>query len=372
MYIIDIVPWQPQKHADTLPKFDNVKLTAIATCPTFGIMRYDHHKVYASGKRAMALEAGLAAHEAFAATRLGDLYWNGADFYEQGEAWCRNKAVRRSIQLHGEKRTESWLAQMNKGEDIERSIMLGALDMFESTGYYDDPDDKRRTIANIEETIIAYVSRYPLGKIMCVVTTDAMGREFIGVEMPVDTHLRIEDQTRQQNVHEYHFVGRVDGVMWHDRSKRRIDIEDDKTAARLNDAWHESWKINHQPTGYCAAISAILDTDIRTGTIRGASIPLPKTYDYGGIVSAPFTRTDQQFDEWADYVIHVMGILEQFGPRPLHAPRYTHSCNRYFRPCNYIMFCDSPTEERAAMYNEMDDEVWNPLDGAHYEEDDGQ
>lgn len=370
MYDIDIVPWQSDKHPANLPKFDNVKLTAIATCPTFGIMRYAHHKVYASNKRAMALEAGLAAHEAFAAVRLGDLYFNGGEFYEQGEAWCRNKAIKRMIQLTSEARTESWLDTLNKGEDIERSIMLGALDVFETTGFYDDPDDKRRTIANIEETIIAYVSRYPLGKIMCVVTQDTLGREFVGVEMPVDTYLRIEDKTLPGRVYEYHFVGRVDGVMWHDRTKKRIDIEDDKTASRLNDAWHESWKIAHQPTGYCAGISAILDRDIRTGNIRGASIPLPKTYDYGGIATVPFARTDQQFQEWVDYVIHVMGILDQFGHRPLHAPRYTHSCNRYFRPCNYIMFCDSPYDERAAMYNEMDDEVWDPVSGAFYEEDD--
>jgi hypothetical protein len=34
------------------------------------------------------------------------------------------------------------------------------------------------------------------------------------------------------------------------------------------------------------------------------------------------------------------------------------------------MFCDSPYDERAAMYNEMDDEVWDPVSGAFYEEDD--
>src|SRR4030095_15268438 len=68
--------WQKNKDPDTLPKFDNVNITAVATCPTFGIMRYEHHKVYASNRRAMALEAGLAAHEAFASVRLGDLYFN--------------------------------------------------------------------------------------------------------------------------------------------------------------------------------------------------------------------------------------------------------------------------------------------------------
>jgi hypothetical protein len=86
------------------------------------------------------------------------------------------------------------------------------------------------------------------------------------------------------------------------------------------------------------------------------------------VVEVPFSRTPLQFDEWIEYVMHIMSIAEQYGPHPLHAPRYTHSCNRYFRPCHYVAFCDSPINERAAMYNEMDDEVWDPRSGAHYEE----
>jgi hypothetical protein len=318
----------------------------------------------------MALEAGLAAHEAFASVRLGDLYYNGGDWYPHGESWCRSKAILRATQLFGEGRAESWLSTITKGEDTERSIMLGALDIFETTGYYDDPDDKRRTIANIEATIIGYVSKYPLGKTMCVITRDVVGRDFIGVEIPIDIRLRIYmpgDQAR-----DYHFVGRVDGVMWANRKMDRINIEDDKTASRLNDAWHESWKINHQMTGYCGAVGSLLGRDVRTGVIRGASIPLPKTYDYGGIATVPFNRSDLQFHEWCEYVVHIMDIVTQYSAKPLHAPKYTHSCNRYFRPCSYVMFCDSHYDERAGMFNEMDREIWNPLTGAHYEEEDDE
>jgi len=363
-------PWNPAVHPANLPKFDNVKLTAVAACPTFGIMRYEHHKVYASGKRAMALEAGLAAHEAFAAVRLGDLYFNGPEFYGAdniGDFIISNAAVKRANQLFGAERCVSWMDQLKKGEDIERSIMLGALDIFETSGFYDDPDDKRRTIANIEETIIAYCTKYPIGKTMCVVAVDALARPFIGVEIPIDMYLRVE---ARGFIREYHFVGRCDGVMYSSPKRNKINVEDDKTASRLNDAWHESWKINHQPTGYCAAVSTLLAADVRTGNIRGASIPLPKSYDYGGVVEVPFTRNDLQFEEWIEYVMHIMSIVENYGPRPLTAPRYTHSCNRYFRPCHYIPFCDSPVMEREAMYNEMDNEIWDPITGAHYEEED--
>ena len=62
-------------------KFDNTKLVALNTCPTWGIIRYEHHRTYLSGNRAMALEAGGAAHQAFAAVRLCDLHWSGGEFY---------------------------------------------------------------------------------------------------------------------------------------------------------------------------------------------------------------------------------------------------------------------------------------------------
>jgi hypothetical protein len=56
-----------------LPSFDNTKLTAINTCPTWGIVRYHLHKTMSGGSRALALEAGAAMHEMFAAVRLLDL-----------------------------------------------------------------------------------------------------------------------------------------------------------------------------------------------------------------------------------------------------------------------------------------------------------
>lgn len=362
---LEIEPWNDARHPANLPSFDNVKLTAIATCPTFGLMRYAHHKVYASNKRPMALLAGLAAHEAFSAVRLGDLYFNGHLFYPDTD--CRRTAVKRANQLFGSDRTVAWVDKITEGEDIERAIMLGALEVFNTTGYYDDPDDKRRTIANIEETIIAYCSRYPLGKRMCVVTTDTLGRDFVGVEIPIKMFMRI---TNRGVVREYKFLGRIDGVMWTTPAKTMIDVEDDKTASRLNDAWHESWKIAHQMTGYCAAVNALLHVETLRGVVRGASIPLPKTYDYGGISSVPFTRSLLQVKEWCDYIVHIMDIADRYMNDPLSAPRYTHSCNRYYRPCSYIPFCDSPMDERAAMYNEMQDEVWDPTTGAHYDEED--
>ena len=52
-----------------LPTYDNTKLVGINTCPTWGILRYSMHKRMPNVKREMALEAGTAGHEGFAAVR---------------------------------------------------------------------------------------------------------------------------------------------------------------------------------------------------------------------------------------------------------------------------------------------------------------
>jgi len=63
-----------------------------------------------------------------------------------------------------------------------------------------------------------------------------------------------------------------------------------------------------------------------------------------------------------------MSIVDKYYLKPLNAPRYTVSCNKYFRPCAYIPFCDSNMDERAAMYKEMDIVVWDPLADMHEDE----
>jgi hypothetical protein len=41
---------------------------------------------------------------------------------------------------------------------------------------------------------------------------------------------------------------------------------------------------------------------------------------------------------------------------------FTHSCNRYFRPCSLIPFCASDREEQERIIAEMVTDEWSPLD----------
>jgi hypothetical protein len=333
-------PWDAQPREQLL-KFDNSKLVAVNTCPTYGIMRYEHHKVFTSNRRNMPIEAGLACHEAFAACRLADLYMNGTQWYPERDVM--EVARRRMRALFGGERTTEWERELTKGEDTERSIMLATLAAFDTSGYYDDDSDKRRTRANIEEALIVYVSKYPIGKIMTVVQGD-----FVGVEIPVNMYLRIDTNKK---THEFHYTGRIDCVVYADITKKVVRIEDNKTAARLD----------HQPTGYCLAASALLKRPVNHAAIRGLAIPIPKAYDYGGVVVEPISRTEQQFTEWAEWVLHTTDLVFKYKNKPLNAPKYTHSCNRYFHPCVYIPLCDSDMDERVEMYHDMETLEWDPI-----------
>ncbi len=357
---VKMEPYDVNKHGQ-LREFDNTKLVALNTCPTWGIVRYELHRTYLSGSRAMALEAGGAAHESYAAIRLADLYFNGRNFYP--DLPVTEIATARATQLFGSERTEGWLQVLNNGEDSERAIVLGALEIFGTSGYYEDPNDRKRTIANIEEALIGYCERYPIGQTMPVVIG-----EFVGVEIPIDMYLEIDtdefphDSDEEYKTYKFRFVGRVDGVHFTDTTLQHISVEENKTASRLDDAWRMSFTVSHQPTGYMLAIESLLGREVRNATIRGMAIPLPKSYDYGGIVNEPIYRNEQHFIEWAHWVVHTMNITEPYLEQSTNAPKYTHSCNRYFRPCPLIPFCDSDPEERQLMLDEMEVQKWSPLE----------
>ena len=74
-----------------LPAYDHTKLSAVNTCPTWGILRYVLHKRMPNSTRAMALEAGSASHEGFAAVRL----------YQYKAFQVKSKAQQNNLEFHG-------------------------------------------------------------------------------------------------------------------------------------------------------------------------------------------------------------------------------------------------------------------------------
>lgn len=355
----------------SLPTFDNTKLVAINTCPLWGIVRYTHHKSMGGMGRAMALEAGGAAHEVFAAHRLYSFREFGAAFYSQPQERIEAAFDEAGRRIFGNSRFREMLDGVDGREDFRTRCQQFSLTALYNCGFYDDPGDKKRTTTNIEEMCIAYMDKFDWKNELPYWDGD----KFLGIEIPVDVVISIEymDEfqytnpdavTSQPKTIIIRFIGKADGVHYFDREEKEVRIHENKTASRLGDAWEMSWETNHQPTGYMIALSAMLSLRISRTVVLGTCLPLPKAYTINGLARVVAKRTEWQLAEWFQWLLHTTRLHEQFKDSPTDAPMYTHSCNRYFRPCSFIPLCATEPEERRAMFDDMTIDEWNPLHGA--------
>lgn len=348
-----------------LRAFDNTALVAINTCPTWGLVQHGLRKKMPGAARAMALEAGAACHEAFAAARLFDLMTRG----------LMDHVVYHGPRLFGRERFTEMMAIYHKysREDRRTCLLNFALEALYSSGFYDDPRDKRRTMTNLEEACITYLDRIRWDRPVWV-ENESDPTSMIGIEIPFDVTVGIKIDVGAGIEEEINvrFIGRIDGVHWSDSNRTRIELEENKTGSRLDDAWRESFGMSHQVTGYMIALTTILDAHnvecgsdgIRHGIVHGLAIPQPASRDISGIERVPVRRYDHQIAEWFHWFTASVAKYQFFTGDELNAPKYTHSCNRYFRSCSFIPLCYAEPEERKHIIEEMEEYTWNPLEDA--------
>lgn len=334
-----------------LETYDHTKLSAINTCPTWGILRYAMHKKMQATGRALALEAGHAMHECFAFVRLCSLIEQHPENKQfQDQLWYYH-----GQRLFGEERLAHIDGVIQDGTDIVDVAKRGCIAVLDTSGFYDDPKDRRRTLSNMEECIYAYINRWRWDhKVWMRDTSDPTSD--IGVEIPFDLVVEISGECAMQ----FRLTGRIDGI--HFNGRNELAIHDNKTASRLNDAWSMSFALNHQITGYCVAASTFTQHAVHNAEVLGLAIPLPKTYDFGGYIRETVSRRDYHYTRWLQWLVHTINMARTYDGNPYDAPKYTHSCNRYFRPCSFIPFCDADPEEQHTIVKEMVTDEWSPLE----------
>lgn len=340
---------------EDIPAFDYTKLTALNTCPRWGLIRYDQHKRMPGDARNTALEMGHAAHQCFAAVRLFELLEFGRLVY--GDRFDHDAVVAHGTKLFGAERYAEIDRLFTAGEDPRRRVNSIAIYVANTSGFYDDPHDRRRTLSALEESIASYIDRLELGKRLPIIAP------FIGIEVPFDITIMFHDGVGTESDTKIRYIGRIDALVHPSNDLGRIEVEENKTASRLNSAWQDSFLTSHQVTGYCIAASSLIGLRTRDATIRGMMVPLPKQYDLGGIVNMPVSRDVHRIREWARWVYHTYGMWLTWKDDPLNAPEYTHSCNRYFTSCSLIPLCAmADPEDRKANFALMQEDRWNPLD----------
>lgn len=331
-----------------LPAYDNTKLQAINTCPTWGIIRYVKHKQMPGAGRAMALEAGAAAHEVFAALRLWQL-WKTQGLWSHFQHHAKR--------LFGEDRFMQMMAKLAEveNEDERTQCIHFCLEALYTSGFYDDPNDKKRTLTNLEESCIAYIDRWHWNDPVWV-QDENDPTSLVGVEVPFD--LVVEYEFADGTVKRYRFVGKIDGI--HVRNSEPT-LHENKTASRLDEAWRQSFNMSSQITGYALATTTIIQQPVTRAEVFGLTIPLPKTVQYGGYSRDVVRREDFKYHHWFNWFLHTVSIAEAYEDDVANAPQYTHSCNRYFRPCSLMAYCDSPDEDKVQILEEMEINEWSPL-----------
>lgn len=341
-----------------IPAYDHTKLSAINTCPTWGILRYSMHKKMPSSYREMALEAGAAAHEGFAAVR----------WYQYKTFQCKDKTQYFNAEYHGkrlfgEDRFERMLQSISKEATHRTNTINFSIEAVESLGFYDDITDNKRTISNISESLISYVDNYDMERYPVWIRDTEDKKTDIGIEIPFDIVVDITYDNSSGDSHEEklqaRFTGKMDGLHW---NKDKLIIIEEKTGARLDEHWLAQWVLSHQITGYCLAASTFTDHQCNHALVSGMRIPIGKV-PAEGIRKEYVPRNTVLFEKWANWFVTSVAIDTQYREDVLSAPMFTHSCNRYFRSCSFLPLCAADTiEEKEHIITEMETDEWSPLE----------
>lgn len=304
-------------------------LDAVNTCPMWGVVRYGHKKAYAQSGRSMALEAGHAMHEVFAACRLWQL---GIVQGHKDRAWAW------ADHLYGHGR---WPQCFTPKDDPREELLVLCFNILNSSEFYDDPNDKIRTISNMELATVRYVDEHITGMANWPVYIDD---RIIGVEQVFDITLTYEndDQVR--------YIGTIDAILQSVRRENRVFLGENKTASRPDDTWRKSFEMSHQVSGYSAGCAVLLNDRQFVADARVFGIKVKQSGHDDDYAAFNVTRTWEFIVNWAAWVYHSAQMLETYIERYEDTPRYTHSCNRYFRPCSLIPFCGDTTDGRKEQF----------------------
>jgi hypothetical protein len=319
-----------------LRPFSNSRLTDMNQCPTWGTVH--SQRVYSSTARAMALEAGEAMHQVFAAIRIWQL-----DRHQR----LPKHALVTATRIFGLARWKHAVSEMDKSLDDREQLLQLAFAILHGSGFYDDPSDNIRTLGNMEMATITYVDEVlPKMDNWPIWVADKKNPNCaVGIEQVFDVMLTYDDGKAIR------FIGTIDGLVLDTYRENKPTLDENKTASRLDDGWINSFDMSHQVTGYIASASVAFGLSIWHSRITGLKIkPTHKGED---VYVKRVSRTQDTILHWGAWVRHTVDLYETYEGDWENAPRYTHSCNRYFRPCSLLSFCADSADGRAEQWAQM-------------------
>lgn len=310
-------------------------MTDICQCPTWGVVHAQRQ--FETNARAMALEAGGVMHEAYGALRIWQLE------HIQG---LPKHALETAKRIFGAKRWKTILSGVKAYSDEREHLLELLFATLHSAGWYDDPNDNVRTMSNMEMSAIKYVDeRFPYLENWPIYVADKKNpRCIVGIEQPFDIVLHYADGKKVR------VIGTIDGLVTKSVTGDYY-IDENKTASRLDDGWRQSFEMSHQITGYCAATTTVFGFTVLNARVTGAKIkPTNRGED---VLPIEISRDESAIRHWGRWVRYCDDTWLRYKDDYENAPRFTHSCNRYFRPCSLISFCADSPQGRKEQWDQM-------------------
>jgi len=247
-------------------------------------------------------------------------------------------------------------AEPNKADTREhlQSIAFATL---HSSAWYDDPDDQIRTMSNMEMSAIQYIDeRQPYMENWPIYIEDKKNPKCrVGIEQTFDVVLEFSDGRLIR------YIGTIDGLIQKASTKKWF-LDENKTASRIDEGWRKSFEMRHQVTGYCAASTVVFGFPVFDARVTGCKVkPTNRGED---IYVLEVNREPETIQHWAAWVRHTVDLFDKYEKDYEHAPRYTHSCNRYFRPCSLLSFCADTAEGRREQWEQMQPASLSPSEQA--------
>ncbi len=285
----------------------------------------------------MALEAGELMHQVFAAVRIWQL--DRVQNLPKHAAFAGER-------IFGYKRwVEAWEHAICQ-PDARDQLMELAFAILRSSGWQDSETDQTRTMTNMELASICYINEQlpKMDNWPIYVEDEGNPRALVGIEQVFDVVLTYDDN------YEIRYIGTLDGVV-QKKSIAEYFVDENKTAVRLGDAWRNAFDVKHQQTGYCAISTAVLPFKIMRCRVIGLRLkPANKGEDVYPFETLP--RTEDAIQHWATWVREMVETYQRYKDDYEHATRFTHSCNRFFRPCSLLSFCADTPDGRLLAYHE--------------------
>jgi len=247
---------------------------------------------------------------------------------------------------------ELWdrMVKETRGFDERDELLAMCFLVLHTANWEDDPKDIIRTMNNMEVAAIEYADERlrAMDQFPIWVADVNDPHKPVGIEQVFDVVLLYEDG------YKIRYIGTIDGLVVDIDRGHLATLEDNKTASRIDSAFLNALHMKYQFTGYLACSTAVFGMQVLNGRVLGVKIKRANTGE--NYVSAPVSRDYDAIAKWGiDLRWFIQTLYEPFGPDDYeNAPRFTHSCNRYFRPCSLIPFCtDTPEGRKIAFEQEM-------------------